>query len=227
MLSGKIKNVFIIIVPLTILSCSNQSIYHKIVSANKNNIQNTANQEKLTSKISQDVIKSHRIKEIILARGIQVLKVITENNMIILSSFIHPNKGVRLSPYSYIDIERDLVFKAPEFKNIINEEKKYLWGYYDGSGEPITLNFGKYLEKFVYCADFINAEQISYNKVLGRGNTINNLTEVYPNAKFVEYYFSGFDPKYEGMDWKSLRLVFEEQNDMWFLIAIIHDQWTI
>jgi (p)ppGpp synthase/HD superfamily hydrolase len=43
----------------------------------------------------------------------------------------------------------------------------------------------------------------------------------------VEYHFSGFDPKYEGMDWRSLRLVFEEKDNIWHLVGIIHDQWTI
>jgi hypothetical protein len=38
---------------------------------------------------------------------------------------------------------------------------------------------------------------------------------------------SGFDPEYEGMDWRSLRLVFEKKNDIWYLVGIIHDQWTI
>jgi UDP-N-acetyl-2-amino-2-deoxyglucuronate dehydrogenase len=31
----------------------------------------------------------------------------------------------------------------------------------------------------------------------------------------------------EGMDWRSLRLVFEKKNDIWYLVGIIHDQWTI
>jgi (p)ppGpp synthase/HD superfamily hydrolase len=29
------------------------------------------------------------------------------------------------------------------------------------------------------------------------------------------------------MDWRSLRLVFEKKNDIWYLVGIIHDQWTI
>jgi hypothetical protein len=29
------------------------------------------------------------------------------------------------------------------------------------------------------------------------------------------------------MDWRSLRLVFEEQGGSWYLVGIVHDQWTI
>lgn len=44
---------------------------------------------------------------------------------------------------------------------------------------------------------------------------------------YVEYHFPGFEKKYEGKDWKSLRLVFEKKNDRWYLVGIVHDQWTI
>ncbi len=63
-------------------------------------------------------------------------------------------------------------------------------------------------------------------KFIGRSNTSNNNFEIYSNAIIVEFHFSGFDSKYEGMDWESLRLVFEEKDGTWYLIGIIHDQWT-
>jgi hypothetical protein len=71
------------------------------------------------------------------------------------------------------------------------------------------------------------AEQIGYNTVLGHGNSLNNSFEIYKDSIIVEYYFSGLDPQYEGMDWRSLRLVFEEKDDIWYIVGIIHDQWTI
>ena len=70
---------------------------------------------------------------------------------------------------------------------------------------PITLKFSDYYKRFIYDADFLNAEQVGYNKVLGHGNTLNNSFDVYKNSIIVEYYFSGFDPQYEGIDWRSLR----------------------
>jgi hypothetical protein len=59
------------------------------------------------------------------------------------------------------------------------------------------------------------------------GNSIDNSQEYYPGARIVEYYFPGFDPQYAGMDWRSIRLVFMEENNIWYLVGIIHDQWTI
>jgi hypothetical protein len=42
----------------------------------------------------------------------------------------------------------------------------------------------------------------------------------------VEYYFPGFDLQLQGMDWRSLRLVFTLYDNTWYLVGIIHDQWT-
>jgi hypothetical protein len=119
------------------------------------------------------------------------------------------------------------IFPASQVLNFLPDKKVYTWGIYDGSGLPINLTSAEYYNKFIYDVDFINAPEISYNRIIGKGSTINNAFEVYPNTIIVEYHFSGFDPKYEGMDWRSLRLVFEEKDIVWYLIGIIHDQWTI
>lgn len=167
------------------------------------------------------------IKSIIEERAMDVLKAIKNYDLEKLSDAVHPDKGVRFTPYTFVDVERDLVFTAEEVKNLANDTKTYLWGYYDGSGDPMNLKFQEYYEKFIYDADFVNAEQTGYNKTLSYGNAIDNSAEVYKNSIIVEYYFSGIDPKYEGMDWRSLKLVFEKKNDVWYLVGIIHGQWTI
>lgn len=166
------------------------------------------------------------VKGIIEERAKNVLTAIKNYDMEKLADAIHPDKGVRFSPYGYVDVENHLVFTAEEVKNLASDSKTYLWGYYDGSGEPITLNFSDYYRKFIYDVDFVNAEQVGYNKKLSFGNSLDNSSEVYKNSIIVEYYFPGFDPRYEGMDWRSLRLVFEKKNDTWYLAGIIHDQWT-
>ena len=167
------------------------------------------------------------IKSIIEERSVDVLTTIKNYDMEKLADAIHPDKGVRFSPYGYVDVDNNLVFTAEEVKNLATDSKTYLWGHYDGSGEPITLKFSDYYKKFIYDVDFVNAEQVGYNKALGQGNTLNNSFEVYKNSIIVEYHFPGIDPKYEGMDWRSLRLVYEKKDDIWYLVGIIHDQWTI
>ena len=70
-------------------------------------------------------------------------------------------------------------------------------------------------------------DEVGFDQTVGQGNTINNIIEVYPEAVVVEYHFEGFDPQYAGMDWRSLRLVFEESGGTWYLVGIVHDEWTI
>jgi hypothetical protein len=56
---------------------------------------------------------------------------------------------------------------------------------------------------------------------------LNNIIDVYTGKQVIEYYFSWFDTQYEGIDRRSLNLVFDKQDGQWKLIGIIHGQWTI
>lgn len=178
-------------------------------------------------KSSEERISPLEAQKIIEDETIEVILAIKNKDMDKLSTFINPGKGARFSPYSHVNIDNDLIFTADQIKNISKDKTKYTWGIYDGSGLPIELTSEDYFKKFVYDQDFANAKEIGYNQILGKGNMINNEFEVYPNSIIVEYYFPGFDPKYEGMDWESLRLVYEEKDNTWYLTGIVHDQWTI
>jgi len=173
------------------------------------------------------IIPSTEAEAIIANVANAVMQALSTKEAEKIASYVHPVKGVRFTPYTYVDRERDLVFTPNEIRNFFNNQQRYLWGYYDGSGEEIILTPSEYYAKFIYSADFINAEQIGYNQVLSIGNMLENQFEVYDNPIIVEYYFSGFDPAYQGMDWKSLRLVFEESDNEWRLVGIIHSQWPI
>ncbi len=156
----------------------------------------------------------------------EVIEFLRERDLKSLAQWIDPEQGLRFSPYSHINIETDLVFKAdqlPAFK----DTNKLKWGFADGSGDPIELSFRDYYEKFVYNQDFEDAPNVNVNKIMGLGNAEFNGKEVYPDASFVEYHFPGFDDKYEGMDWQSLILVFVPAGNEWKLVAIVHGQWTI
>jgi len=175
----------------------------------------------------EGIIKPEFAKEIIEETADKLIYAISIKDSKTISDFIHPYKGVRFTPYTNVDINRDLVFNKEEIKNFFKDQNVYLWGHYDGSGNEITLTPSEYYEEFIYSKDFINSEEVGYNKVLSSGNMVENQFKVYKNAIIVEYYFSGFDPKYEGMDWRSLRLVFEQYKDSWKLVGFIHNKWTI
>lgn len=164
---------------------------------------------------------------IISNRAVEVILAMKNSDFAKLSTYVHPQKGVQFSPYSYVNIKGDLIFSAQKIRNGATDQTKYVWGAYDGSGFPIEQTFQQYFKGFVYSHDFANVKEISYNRSIGRGNTINNIFDAYPKSIVIEYHFPGFDPKYGGVDWESLRLVFEEFNGNWYLVGIVHDQWTI
>lgn len=162
----------------------------------------------------------------IKATGRQVLNFIKDNNYPELIKYFSID-GVRFSPYGYIDTANTKKLTPEDFLTSINKKWTLTWGSYDGTGDPIKLTVPAYLKKFVYNADYVNAEAVGYNAVMKQGNSTNNIKELYPNRHFIDYHFSGFDQKNKGMDWTSLRLVFEKEDGQYFLVAIVHDQWTV
>jgi hypothetical protein len=173
------------------------------------------------------------VDEQIAARAVQIIMALKNEDLGGLARWAHPDKGIRFSPYAYVRAEpgapggQDLVFDASHVREFFADPEIYTWGSFDGTGEPIEFTFREYYERFIYDADFARPHKVGLDETIGVGNTINNIADVYPQAVVVEYHFEGFDPQYAGMDWRSLRLVLEEQEGAWYLVGIVHDEWTI
>ena len=146
-----------------------------------------------------------------------------------LALFIHPDVGVQFSPNAYIDTAVDKIFTIEIFKKDATAKKhqKFTWGEYDGSGDPINLTIDEYFKRFVYDVDFLTPETRKVNEFIGGSNSQNNLLAVYDSCDFTESHFSRFDKKFDGMDWRSIRLVFKIKDGKYFLVGVIHDEWTI
>ena len=199
------KNLFLILIILSLVCC-------KKYNSTDNNSDNSA-------KIASDTLKDNDVKG--------VLTLLKNKDFKKLAIHIHPTDGLRFSPYGFIDIDKDKLFSKSEFLDISKSSKSIVWGNYDGSGEEIKLSFKDYYTKLIYDADFLFAEKLSYNRTIGKGNSKNNISEVYKDCVYSESYFHGFDPKLEGADWTSLKLVFKRFKNNYFLVGIVHDQRTI
>ncbi|TKC03135.1 hypothetical protein [Pedobacter cryotolerans] len=162
----------------------------------------------------------------IKATARQVLTFLKQNNYAELIKYFSAD-GVRFVPYGFIDTANSKKLTPEDFLESINKQWTLTWGSYDGTGDPIKLSVPAYLKKFVYNADYLAAEAVGYDQIIKQGNSLNNLKTIYPNHHFIEYHFSGFDQKLDGMDWTTLRLVFEKIDGQYFLVALIHDQWTV
>ncbi|WP_342507285.1 hypothetical protein [Sporosarcina sp. FSL K6-2383] len=164
----------------------------------------------------------------VLEAGTTVIRALKNGDLNTLAAWADPNEGVRFSPYGNVNTETDLIFSRDELEGLMKDSTKHLWRSFPGSDTLIEMPYSEYHGKFVYDVDFMEDAEITVNEGLGQGAMIYNLNEVYPEDThdFVDYYMDGIDPAVEGMDWRSLRLVFKKIGDDRSLVGIIHDQWT-
>ena len=184
----------------------------------------------LQAKRLQDSVRSvHRKDSILLKLTQNILVTLKNKNYPAFANYIHPVSGIRFSPYAYVDTLNHLRFSREKFIVMARNDnpEMIVWGKFDGTGDPIKMTLNNYMRRFVYDVDFVKPEKRTVNDFIGTGNSLNNLSSVYKDCDFTESYFSGFKKEYAGMDWKSLRLVFKERNGRFFLVGIVHDEWTI
>ena len=141
-----------------------------------------------------------------------------------LAGLVHPEKGVRFSPSAFVDPAADQVFPAAAMAGFWADGTARVWGAADGSGDPIRLTPAAYAARFVMDRDYA-AAVVSIDADRVRGNTVDNAAAVYPGSRRVEYFIAGQGAD-AAFDWSALRLVFERSGGRWWLVGVIHDQWT-
>ncbi len=155
-----------------------------------------------------------------------LIEAMSQDDWETVSEFVHPNEGLLFSPYIYID-EDAVIIDQEDVANLPNSDEIFTWGVYDGKGSPIELTPEDYFEEFLEMTPFLEPDEVLIDTPQDRGNTINNVTEVFPNAHIVEYYHAGSE-EYSGIDWSSVLLVFlEDEDGTNQLVAIIRDMWTV
>jgi len=143
-----------------------------------------------------------------------------------LAALAHPSKGVRFSPYAYVQAT-NVTLSPAQLMTAFTDTTKRTWGITDGKGDPIILTFADYTRTYIYARDFASSSQTAFNKTIGFGNTIDNTADVYPNAILFEAYDPGPDPSMKDFQWQCVRLLFERSGDRWFLVSVVHGEWTI
>jgi hypothetical protein len=141
-----------------------------------------------------------------------------------LAGLVHPEKGVRFSSSAFVDPAADQVFTPGAMAGFWADRTPRVWGTADGSGDPITLTPAAYAARFVMDRDYA-AAVVSIDADRVRGTTIDNAAAVYPGSRRVEYFIAGTGAD-AAFDWSALRLVLERSGGRWWLVGVIHDQWT-
>lgn len=215
----KRKSLILIIMTL-ILSLFLVACEEGAKSPKSSEIENTEIEKK-----KKDGSKSVQAPDIV-STSLEVLELIKDKNYEELADHIHPEKGVRFSPYFFVDPANHQVLTPQQVEDLSQNSALINWGTFDGTGDTISLNFNDYYDRFIFDHDYTSAPLTGINIPVGVGNIMDNVSIEYPDGEFMEYHFTGFDPQYEGMDWRSLRLVFEESNGTLYLVAIVHGEWT-
>ncbi len=166
------------------------------------------------------VLEPKLAEEIISEKTSIVIKAIKFKNFRTLKKFIHPKKGLRLSPYPYIML-RDKIIKKNDITRLYRNGEIFTWGV-DNNLAPIELSFAEYYEQYLYSDDFANYDELWFNPINKDSNIIDNTRQSFPRGIFVEYHiFDNFidnKPRYLSL----IKLVFEEYRGHWYLSAIIN-----
>ena len=75
--------------------------------------------------------------------------------------------------------------------------------------------------------DYTAAPIVGVNQIIQTGNSLENVMDVYPDAQFIEFHYPSIQSNMEGMDWCSLKVVFELYEGNYKIVALIHSQWTV
>jgi hypothetical protein len=164
-------------------------------------------------------------KKEVTAAADKIVAALKNKDLKTVASFVHPTKGLRFAPYGYLE-KSNQVFKKAQVPSLFLLRRTYVWGEFDGSGDPINMGFPEFHKKFIYDRNYVRAPGVAYDKQIGFGNGVFNVREVYPQSKFVGYNFpKGADGNVMG--WSTLYLVFEKSGAKWYLVAVVHDEWVI
>lgn len=148
-------------------------------------------------------------------------------NYVTLASYVHPQKGVTFTPFSTVRLEKDINLSSVQISQLERDRTTYVWGERNGSNSLIELTIPKYFDQFVFDRDYTKAPRVGIDEVVITGNALENLPDAYPGCRFVDFTFPAKDPGDKAPNWSSLKLVFEPGEYQWYLVGIIHSQWTV
>ena len=163
----------------------------------------------------------------LLSAACVVNRCLQQQNWTTLAAYVHPERGVTFTPYSTVDPDSDLNFTAAQIKGLAQDQTVYTWGFEDGRGDPIQMTIQDYIARYVYDSNYTQAPEIGIDRIMTGGNALENLAEAYPGCRFVDFSFPSTDPVNDGLDWTSLKLVFQPDEEHWYLVGIVHGEWTV
>jgi len=96
------------------------------------------------------IIKSEVAEKIIEDKARTVINTISLKDFSKLAGYIHPEKGLRFTPYTHVQVAKDIVFRKNQVRDFFEDEKKIflgsLWWYWKRYQiNPSRILWGIYL----------------------------------------------------------------------------------
>jgi hypothetical protein len=151
-----------------------------------------------------------------------VIQALKQHDMAQVATFVHPTAGLQFGLEGRI--QNSPTFSKSQVQALWTDPTEYLWGHVGGQPTEVKSSFQAFYPGSIYHQDFANAPVVSYGKVAKESNSNDTVPA---GQMMVDYHFPGFDPKYDGMDWTSLRLYFAQHDGQWYLLSVISDNWKI
>jgi len=89
------------------------------------------------------------VKDTFEGLAAEILPLLQRQDFAALAAFIHPELGVRISPYGYVNVDKDLVFTREQVAAFGSDQEIYHWGVQAGSGMDINLTVAEYWPEYV------------------------------------------------------------------------------
>jgi len=204
-----------------------KSVFHEDKIKNLESEINELNQALKTYESYFPKLSPEESQAIIEMVDSEIIILLNQKDYTQLADYIHPEKGVRFTPYSESKATDQLVTK----EDFLDNEKTNSilnWGYYanpdDPEGFPIELTLNEYLETFVYQGDYIDSDAIGYNE------RVNHHFFFLPEFEHIEYKDSIVVEHFiddDSYDFLSIKIVYQQYEESWYIVAFINNEWTI
>jgi len=158
---------------------------------------------------------------LLLAR--KIYKSIKEKNYTSIAQYIHPDAGLRFSPYCFVQSSLNFVYKKDKYLKELEQNSKLYWGEEDASGDSIVMTMKDYFANHVTGSYLDPLEPYE----LTAGTTMSdNTEEIFTGCSSVNFVYPG-SKEHDGMDWKSLTMFFKKYENNYYLVGLVNNAWAI
>lgn len=184
------------------------------------NDEETAGDEKVASNLEVNAVD---LENELINSSSQLFSYLQNEDFEKLAEKVDPEEGITFSLFADFGSKPGY---GGEYVKLFKEEikssadKQFVWGY-DDSDKEYKMTLREYVNEMLlklYGKEVIY-EQITFNEsAFVYAGVFNTIHENYPDAKYVEYYAPGESE--DNRSFQSIRFIFQERNNIWYLIGI-------